>query len=217
MQRPLADLIHPTEHAWPLVRSWLDGAKNRPEILPTTRAQGEATLHWLQVTTRSPMGAIALESGGVVFLGGLVRLLGADGPRMAGSLRTWADVQPRLQGAMIVAHDAMGGFFVCNGGAFGARVGTVLYSEPETLGWFDTECSYSEFVQWLAAGDLDGFYAQLTWPRWEQTIAALPHDRGISVAPPLWTACPSDERSRRDVPMTELWGVWNEFRRQIRQ
>jgi hypothetical protein len=67
------------EPAWPLVQSWLAAATNDVRALQVDRADGERTLQLLQVTTRAPLGAVALETSGVVADHGWLRLLGADG------------------------------------------------------------------------------------------------------------------------------------------
>jgi hypothetical protein len=62
--RTLEQLIDTKEPGMSLVRSWIDGAKNTVEVLEVERAAGERALVALQVTSRSPMGAIALETVG---------------------------------------------------------------------------------------------------------------------------------------------------------
>ena len=60
--RPLHELINDNEPAWPLVEQWIGEAVVPVEVLPADRAAGEAALYATQVTTRSPMGAIASRS-----------------------------------------------------------------------------------------------------------------------------------------------------------
>jgi hypothetical protein len=73
--RDLADLLSP-DPAWPLVLSWVREARHQVEVLPVERARAEDVLVALQVTTRSPMGALALETGGLLVGGGWLRILG---------------------------------------------------------------------------------------------------------------------------------------------
>jgi Protein of unknown function DUF2625 len=74
--RPLDDLLS-ADSAWPLVLEWQREAKNRIELLAVERSRAEATLVSMQVTTRSPMGAVVWESGGILVDRGWVRVLGA--------------------------------------------------------------------------------------------------------------------------------------------
>ncbi len=75
--RSLDELIDLQDPGWPLVQEWIAKASNPVEVLPADRARAEATLVELQVTTRSPMGAIALETGGLLVDSGWLRILGS--------------------------------------------------------------------------------------------------------------------------------------------
>ncbi len=166
----------------------------------------------LQVTTRSPMGAIALETGGILIDRGWLRFLGSGHERMRGSLLTWnangGMIESHLlKNAFIVAHDVVGGFFALNGGAFAGKLGTAFYFAPDTLKWEDTKKSYSDLLSWALSGDVGLFYQSMRWPDWENDISSLSGDRGISIFPFLFTekGIPVSERSRRSVPLDELW------------
>jgi hypothetical protein len=65
--KSLQELINGEDPAWPLVQEWVAEATNPVEILlpPEQRTREEALLA-TQVTTRSPMGAIIYESGGIL-------------------------------------------------------------------------------------------------------------------------------------------------------
>lgn len=212
--RPLSDLIDTSEPAWPLVRGWVAEATNHVELLPAERHRGEATLTALQVTTRSPLGAIALESGGILVDHGWLRLLGAGQARLMGLLE-WNALggavgpDPLLDDALVVAHDAVGGFFALNGGAFGqGAAGEVFYFAPDSLRWENLETGYSGLVQWATTGDIASFYEASRWPDWQDDIASAHGDQGFSIYPFLSAAGgPVNGRSRRLVPMTELWGI----------
>ena len=65
-KRSLKELIHTEDPGWPVVQEWIAAARNSVEVLSAERARGEETLLYLQVTTRSPMGAISLETGGIL-------------------------------------------------------------------------------------------------------------------------------------------------------
>jgi hypothetical protein len=191
------------------------------EVVPTERQAGERALLALQVTSRSPMGAVALESGGLLIDHGWLRLLGAGSARMTGSLLTWNGLagpgpEPPLAGALLVAHDALGGFFALNGDPASGRAGKLSYFPPDALRWEDLDLGYSDFLAWSTTDRLGQFYASLRWPGWERDTAALSPDQGFSVYPFLWAEGPPiEERSRRAVPMTELWGLHHDLARQM--
>src|SRR5579859_3285126 len=108
--RTLPELLS-DDPAWPLVQSWIAESSRPVEVLPTDRARAEAVLLALQVTTRSPMGALALETGGLLVDGGWLRILGGGGARMDGDLARWnglgdRPLVQRSEGLLLVAHDA---------------------------------------------------------------------------------------------------------------
>ena len=222
-QRSLHELINTADPAWPIVQSWIAEARNEVEILPTDRKSAEETLLHLQVTTRSPMGALAFEKGGLLIDHGWLRFLGAGSERMPDNLRTWnsrgslLSAADLLRDALIVAHDILGGFFALNGGAFPGKPGHAFYFAPDTLKWEDTEKSYSELLDWALNGDLNLFYQKQRWPNWEHDVLSLDRDRGISIYPFLFTNkdLPIVERSRRPVPIVELWKLHVDLARQL--
>ena len=218
--RTLEELVCIDEPAMPLVREWVAAASNPVELLPCEGAQGERTLLALQVTTHSPMGAIAHGAGGLLVDGGWLRILGAGCPRLPRGLADWNGLAegatPRLAGALLIGDDAVGGFFALNGGGLEGPVGQVCYLAPDTLRWERLDFGCSEWLDWACTGDLDRFYERLRWPGWRGEVAALDGARALSVYPFLWAAGPPiAERSRRPVPIDELWRLAMDFRQQF--
>src|SRR4051794_1850209 len=114
--RQLHELIKLEEPAMPRVLHWLASAVRSVELLPPSDARGDVLLQ-TQVTTRSPMGAIAYETGGILIDHGWLRVLGSGSPRVTRTLPAWN--QGRGDGFYLVADDVVGGFFAINGGALG--------------------------------------------------------------------------------------------------
>jgi hypothetical protein len=210
--RPLEDLIDTSDPGIDVVRQWAAEGSRSVEFLPRTAERAEAALLALQVTTRSPMGALAYGSGGLLVDGGWVRVLGGGGDRLPG-IEAWNQfddqgVLHRLPGAIVVGWDVLGGFFALNGGALEGELGHVFYFAPDTLAWESLDRGYSGWLRFLFLGDLGAFYGDQRWPGWEAEVAELPGDRGIHVVPPLVAEGPPvGERSRRPVPLEELWGL----------
>ena len=161
------------------------------------------------MTARSPLGAIALETGGILVDDGWIRILGGGSAGLP-SIVDWngfggdALVEP-LDGGFAVAYDAIGGFFVAR-----EETRTVWSFMPDAVDWQDTELGYGDFVHWTLHGDLDGFYEGLRWEGWRDEARALPPDRGLFLWPPPWTKEGKDLAavSRGAVPVTELWGLY---------
>ena len=220
MARTLQELIDRGQPGWPLVKGWLATAKNQVVVLEAEIRAREEALVRLQVTSRSPLGAVALETGGVLVDGGWVRVLGADSPSMQG-LVGWNGLDGPNQavpGALLVAHDAVGGFFALNGGKWAASMGGVFYWGQDTLDWTDLGTGYSAWLQWLFQSDLDQFYSELRWPGWRDEVRTLSPDQGIAVYPFLWAreGGPVGSRTRSPVPMRELWALSHDMAEQLR-
>ena len=220
--RPLDALIDTGDPAWSLIAAGLLGAANHVEILSAERARVEATLVALQVTTRSPLGAIALETGGMLVDDGWIRLLGGGGAGLSGDLARWnglgaQPLRPTAPGLFIVGYDAIGGFFAIDGGALGSLKHNVFYFAPDTLRWEDMARGYGDFLDFLFVGDLAGFYADYRWPSWKADVSALPFDEVFSVYPPLWTREGKQLKSqaRGRVPALEAYSSQQDAAREI--
>ena len=214
--RTLDELIDKREPGIEVVREWIRTAKNPVEVLSVDRAAGEKALVGLQVTSRSPMGAIALETGGLLVDHGWIRVLGGGNTRLPRAIHEWnrlgsGNASHRLPGAFLVGDDVLGGFFAINGGGLEGPSGHVFYHSPQNLVWEEIAPSYSEWLAGIMTGRLDQFYEGLRWPGWQREVETLAGDRAFSVYPFLF-ASGSDisTRSRKAVPVTELWDLYVE-------
>jgi hypothetical protein len=212
--RALEELIDTSDPGWPVVAEMLGRASNKIEVLPASRENGERTLVAIQVTTRSPLGAIAYGTGGILIDHGWLRILGSGHRRLARDLAKWNfpdgdHSTPRLDGACLVADDAVGGFFALNGGGLPCNGRNVCYLAPDTLEWEDTGRGYTDFLQFACVGDLNGYYGDRRWTGWERDVATLAGDRAFLFYPMLFAKSDGgiEARHRKDVPVEELWGL----------
>lgn len=207
----LDELIDRDDPALPLLEQWVAATSTSADVLPVERGAAEATLLALQVTTRSTLGALAFHTGGVLVDGGWLRVLGGGSPRLPRDLAGWNQLgapRVRLPGALLVGDDALGGFFAVDGGAFGGPPGRVWYLSPDTVEWESLDLGHADWVYWALTGDLRGFYQSMRWPGWAEELAGLAPDQGLSIVPFLWAEGPPlAERSRRAVPLEELWAL----------
>jgi hypothetical protein len=196
--------------ATPLVMSWLENNPRKIEVLPCQASHGEVVLVALQVTTRSPLGAVAYATGGIFVDHGWIRVLGAGSPRMSRTLASWNNLpcgagEAFLPGAMFVADDVIGGMFALDGGALGAKRGNVCYFAPDTLEWEDLELGYTDWLHWAFTGDLEKFYQGSRWLNWRTEVASLSGSHAYSIQPFPWVEGPPiAERFLKAVPMREL-------------
>ncbi len=211
--RLLRDLINDTDPAFPLVCEWAAAAVRAVEILPPSDAR-EATLLESQVTTRSAMGAVVYETGGILIDGGWLRVLGSGHARLTRPLPAWN--AGRSDGLMLFADDAIGGFFAFNGGALGADVKNVYYFAPDSLDWEPLKIGYSSFLQWAMCGKLDQFYDWIRWDGWEGEVQSLQGDRCYAFYPFLFTKEGKGGCGKREeVGVEESWGMQMELRKKL--
>jgi len=211
--KSLDELLELEDPALPLINQWVLSAKNHCELLPPSADRADVLVK-TQVTTRSTMGAIAYETGGVVVDHGWLRFLGSGHPRLTRTLSGWNDAKADRR--YFVADDAAGGFFALNGGAFGADMGKIYYWAADSLEWEPTGLGYSEFLEWALMGDLAEFYASVRWASWREEIASLAGDRCVGFYPFLWTREGSPETSRRStVPIAEAFALKRDLLRQM--
>lgn len=212
--KQIHDLINQDDPGWPVVQGWIAEAKNHVEILPPPdNATREKALVNTQVTTRSPLGAVIYESGGILVDHGWIRILGSGHQRLPRSLPDWnfgrsfseSGQQPPF---LLCADDVIGGFFAIDGGALGIAPGKVCYFAPDRLTWENTKLGYSEFLVWCFQGDVGKFYQSLRWTGWEKEIATLGGNEALDIYPFLSALGPPiSERSRRTAPLASIYKV----------
>lgn len=206
----IAELVDRENHAWEELKQLLDGGQNTYVYVPAKREAGEDTLYRLQISTKSYLGAVAYETEGIVLDHGWITLLGAGGDSISGSLTSWNGVSEQpwvdvLEGMMVVAYDAAGGFFGMDTGKYG-RTGQVYYFAPDALEWESTELTYSGFMNWLANGDLEQFYQTFRWKGWQEEMSQLQTGQVFAYYPPLWTQEGSGESSSKaPISIMEAW------------
>jgi hypothetical protein len=218
--RQAEELAGVPDPAWP---EWLELLRLAPTpaaVLPVARQAGLEVLFRLQITARSMMGALALNSGGLLADHGWVRLLGGGSAGLP-DLAAANDLGPPGASGpppwLTVGFDVLGGRFAVSGGGLPGQPGEVCYWGPDTLAWTALGTGYSQFARMVLGGGLADSYQDLRWPGWQEEVALLGTDQGISVYPFLFTAesRPIAQTSHRPVPFAELLGMHAEAERQV--
>lgn len=220
--KTLEQLVNKEEPGWILVQQWIDSAKNKVEILSCDTAKAKEALLQTQVTTRSPMGAIIYSTGGLLVDGGWIRILGSGHPKLNRTIPEWNKGKSfRTYGErpafLLVADDAVGGFFAINGGQFGEDEGKIYYLAPDNLEWEQLNKTYTEFLIFCFNDDLSKFYTGLRWTGWENEVSKLDGNMVYNFYPFLWTKEGKDinKNSRRAVPIEEQYNLNMDFRKQL--
>jgi hypothetical protein len=215
--RPYEALVDLMDPAWPMVQEWLAEATVPVEVLAPDPTRARVALTELQVTTRSPMGAIVHETGGILADHGWLRLLGSGNPRLDRSLPAWTREQVGTQSGvsppyLLIADDVIGGAFGLNGGGLPGELGAVCYFAPDTLAWENLGLGYSDFAAWCVSERLATFYQDFRWPAWEAEVRRVDGDHAIALYPFPWADGPGfGDRERRVVPIRELWRLQHQF------
>ncbi|MCX4804061.1 DUF2625 domain-containing protein [Streptomyces sp. NBC_01214] len=229
--RGIDELAEVDDPAWPELQGMLTESSVPVQVLPVDFDEGRRCLVQMQVTARSTLGALALNTGGLLLDDGWVRVFGG-GSALDGGLPSLGRVNgfptafdPAWNPGtgLVVGHDALGGVFALNGrdpaasGRPGAP-GEMAYFAPDTLAWEVLEMGHSVWVSWLLSGDLETFYEGLRWPGWREEATALALSQGITVYPFLWSEEARADlaaTSRQAVPMREVLGAAADFARQM--
>ena len=187
--------------------SVLNGSGRRvtSSVVPPSAGRDDVLLS-LQVTTRSPLGAIAYETGGILVDDGWLRILGSGHGKLGRNIATWNE--GRAQGFLLVADDVLGGFFAINGGALGPDQGKMYYFAPETLAWEALEIGFTAFVAWAFTRQLRQFYGRPSGAAADFDELPLSGELCLTFYPFLWTQEGSlKTSSRRAIPVAEQWAL----------
>jgi hypothetical protein len=209
--RSLNELVNKTDTTWETIREWISNSINKVEVLPVKDDINQKVLYNTQVSTKSALGAVIYNTGGLLIDNGWLRIIGSGHLKLNRDISTWNQIAPdgkaKLQGgSILVADDVVGGFYAINGGAFSGEIGNVFYLAPDTLEWEDLEMGYADFIKWSFNGNISKFYESFRWNNWEEEVNHLSGNSGILIYPYLWAeGAELNSRSRKIVPIKELW------------
>nr|WP_176427530.1 DUF2625 domain-containing protein [Flavobacterium sp. ov086] len=216
------ELIDKKDPAWTTVEDWIKTAKNKVEVLPVDAVKAKETLYKTQVTTRSTMGAVVFMTGGILVDNGWIRILGSGNSKFNRTLPDWnkgksfkefGETPPFL----LIADDAIGGFYLLNGGGLGTDLGKIYYFSPDNLEYEQLDITYSEFLGFCFNNDLDKFYEGNRWKDWREEVSKLKGDEVFNFYPFLWTAEGSDinKSARKIIPIEEQYSFNLDLRKQL--
>jgi hypothetical protein len=215
----MAELLTTDDPAWPVIREAIASSVHPVVVLPAGRPQRENTLLRLQVTARSGIGALALETGGMLVDHGWLRVLGGGDPPLNLAIANGLEVAPAEPPALlVVAFDVLGGRYAINGGGLPGAAGEVCYYAPDELAWWPMEMGHLDFVRWSCTDRFGVFNEHLRWDGWEREVAALDLDQGIAVYPFPFTEEGQDLAtvSRQPAAIAELLTIWEHLAQQLK-
>lgn len=220
--RPVTQLIVQGNTGWQAVRQMIQTAKNKVEVLPCDSTKAKTALYATQVTSRSPMGGIVLNTGGLLVAKGWIRILGSGSAKLNRSLPDWNMGKSMAQLGekptfLLVADDVLGGFFAINGGAFGQDTGKVYYMSPSSLDWEEIADNYTDFLSFCFNENLAAFYEDLGWKTLQRDAMKISGDKVFNFVPPLWSKQGKDigKNQRTVVPVEEQYQFNQQIRKQL--
>lgn len=220
--RPLEELVNKKDSAWPIVQEMVRSAKNKVEILSVNSYKASDALYKTQVTTRSPMGAIVYNTGGILVDNGWIRILGSGNTKLERNLPDWNKGKSFKEfgespSSLLIADDAIGGFFILNGGSLGEDLGKVYYFAPDNLEYEPLYITYTEFLDFCFNNDLNQFYKDSRWKNWQKEVSELDRNKVFNFYPYLWTKEGKDinKNSRKAISIEEQYNLNIEFRKQL--
>lgn len=185
------DLIDADDSGIVLVREWAGRSNANPNIIfPADRDRALESLPAIGVTTRSILGAIVFETGGVAIAGGLVRLWGSGPDRslLEANHHARAAAGQDLADILLIADDAFGGLFALNGGGLAPLGhGDVCHLPADATQWHSLDVGYSDFVAWCLGGDLALLYGSDSGTALSPKVAFPPFDLVSTAYPFPWT------------------------------
>jgi hypothetical protein len=209
----LSELIDNYDSAWTLVLKWLSLGNIEYQILDTAKDQSDNALLNLQITTKSTLGGIVYNTGGILFDYGWLKILGSGNEKICKDILYWNGMgrnclESSIKGALIIGYDVLGGGFAMNGGKFNGKIGEVFYYAPDTLDWEGTGFGYTDFIHWITLGNLNKFYATYRWQGWVEDVKKMGYDNVFNFYPPLWSKEGNVLTSDRQViNIKEIWDL----------
>jgi hypothetical protein len=118
---------------------------------------------------------------------------------------------------LLVADDALGGFFAINEGGLGTDMGKMYYLVPATLQWQKLDMNYDQFLRFVFDSDLDDFYTSFRTKNWKFEVSNLPADKCYNYSPPLWAKEGKNftKSVRRQIPADEQYNYNMAMRKKL--
>ncbi len=88
---------------------------------------------------------------------------------------------------LLISDDAIGGFFIPNGGGLGMDIGKVYYFSPDNLEYEPLKLSYSEFLNFCFNRKLKKFYKGYIQKNWRKDVQNLEENSVFTFYPCLWS------------------------------
>ncbi|MBR6403679.1 MAG: DUF2625 family protein [Eubacterium sp.] len=201
---------------WQQIKSIFEESSRDVQIIEGFEGKGKEENSCMKISSESSLGTIIEHTQGIV-IDNWVYVLGQSSDRSAGVIDFNKRMGYEFAGMRIVAVDVVGGIYAIKTGRFRKGAGLVWYYAPDTIQWECLKYKYSEFLVWLAQGDLSEYYKSMRWSGWENDVrdVDLPNE-GMLIYPYLWAKeCDIETATKKVVPLKELIGQNLEFEKKF--
>ncbi|MGG3521290.1 DUF2625 family protein [Bacillus pseudomycoides] len=200
---------------WKEINTMFTDSSKKIKLNINETTNGKNTLEVLQIPSKSALGSIVYNTSGII-VDDWIRILGSDSEKNRGilsyNLVNKDGVATKIDKMLIVADDIVGGVFALNAGKFSIGVGHIWYFAPDTLEWESLDMKYSEFITWIAQGNMNEFYSTLRWNTWKEDSEIVKFDEAILIYPFLWSnELQLEKADKKIVPAKELLNINQEY------
>jgi hypothetical protein len=208
---------------WPVIRQWISQARHSVWVLPPDSARASRQLNRLQLSPKSALGSIISNTGGIIIDSGLIRILGSGCNEISRNIADWNfgkgfASEDKIPAYLLVADDAIGGFYAINCGGLGDGFGDVYYLSPMTLEWENLSYSYTEFLALCFNGDIDKRYKPyVSSSGFSKDIGRLGFNNSYCFVPYLFVK--KDKKipqAKKAIPTEQLYSFYLDMRLHMR-
>ncbi len=219
-EKSLDELINVNDSAINLINDWAKKATVKVEILENDKSSAAKNLLWAQVSTRSSMGAIIYETGGIVIENGLLRIYGSGCQKLNRSIMDWnsgrAVFENNIPKYILIADDIFGGFYAINGGFFSNEtLSKIYYFSPDTLQWENLNINYSDFILFSFSTKINQFLNAFKWETFDTNFNQSNYNQAFSFYPFLFTIEGKniEKVDKKLVSVDEIWKLYNDLQK----
>lgn len=184
--KPQSVVTAAIDSAWAEIANLAENSKNKNVILPAKLKQAQAALSALPSAISPNLAAVVSHSGGITIDDEWIRILGSGHEQLKRSVPEWNKNKTGKNEFLLVADDALGGFFALNYGKLGTDTGKIYYFSPKKTAFIPLNKDYKDFLEFCFNGDLTQFYAGMRWKSWRTDVKNLGTDNAYVFLPFLW-------------------------------
>ncbi len=191
---------------WDEIKEMLDESNHKIVIYESKEIRNDL-IEKMRISNVSALGCIISHTSAIV-IDDWVRVLGSGFNDIKDIIAFNNDIPDFFNNMFIVSTDIVGGMYALNIGKYSTGLGKIWYFAPDTLEWENLEMEYSEFISWLAKGNLNEFYETMRWKNWKTLGERTDLNSGILIYPFLWSnEIKIEEATKKIVPFKELINI----------